>query len=406
MENPHDHPSEELRLEKLDSYSILDTLPEEDYDNLTAIAAQICGTPISLVSLLDAKRQWFKSHHGLIAEETPKEYAFCAHAINDQKDIFIVEDARKDARFHDNPLVTDDPNVIFYAGVPLKSEEGLPMGTLCVIDNKPKQLSKEQQNSLRTLAKQVMNLFELRHVKNRLEASLAQLDRRNKGLERFAMVAAHDIKSPLNNISQLASLFIEDYKDKLDADGIETIETLQNSTDRLRELVDGLLEYSRATEVLRKKADVINLSDLEHRMIDMLADAKSDLTFVSDVKEIVTNKTALDQILINLITNAIKYSDKERPIVEIKISNNKTHYEIGVKDNGPGIPEKHLTKIFEIFQVMKPQDRFGKQGNGIGLATVRKLVEELGGTINVQSELGKYSQFTFTMKKPIAFSSS
>ncbi len=406
MEHPKDHPSEELRLEKLDSYSILDTLPEADYDNLTAIAAQICGTPISLVSLLDSKRQWFKSHYGLEAKETPKEYAFCAHAINDPKDIFIVEDARKDARFHDNPLVTDDPNVIFYAGVPLKSEEGLPMGTLCVIDNKPKQLSKEQQNSLRALAKQVMNLFELRQVKTKLEASLEQLNRRNKGLEKFAMVAAHDIKSPLNNISQLASLFVEDYKSKLDADGIEIIETLQGSSDRLRELVDGLLEYSRTAEVLRKKVDVIKLVELEQRLIQIIADKKSKLSFISDLEEISTNKTALDQILVNLITNAIKYNDKEQPKINVKISSTESQYEISVKDNGPGIPEKHLTKIFEIFQVMKPQDRFGKQGNGIGLATVRKLVEELGGAINVQSELGNYSQFTFTIKKPIAFSSS
>lgn len=405
MEHPQDHPSEELRLEKLDSYSILDTLPEADYDNLTAIAAQICGTPISLVSLLDAKRQWFKSHHGLEAEETPKEYAFCAHAINDPQDIFIIEDARKDARFHDNPLVIDDPNVIFYAGVPLKSEEGLPMGTLCVIDNKPKQLSQEQQNSLRALAKQVMNLFELRQVKARLEASLTQLDRRNKGLERFAMVAAHDIKSPLNNISQLASLFMEDYRGKLDADGIEIIETLQGSSDRLRELVDGLLEYSRTAEVLRKKVDVIKVAELEQRLIELIADKKSKLNFISDIKEIVTNKTALDQILVNLITNAIKYNDKEQPTIEVKMSNSGSHYEISVKDNGPGIPDKHLGKIFEIFQVMKPQDRFGKQGNGIGLATVRKLVEELGGKINVQSELGKYSQFKFTIAKAITSSS-
>ncbi|MEQ8682315.1 MAG: GAF domain-containing protein, partial [Cyclobacteriaceae bacterium] len=224
MKQPLDHQLEKSRLEKLDSYSILDTLPEEDYDNLTAIAAQICGTPISLVSLLDDRRQWFKSHHGLAVEETPKEYAFCAHAINDNKEIFIVEDARTDIRFHDNPLVVDEPNVIFYAGVPLTSEEGLPMGTLCVIDHKPRHLTKDQLKSLHALSRQVMNLFELRLVKSKLESSLELIARKNKGLERFAMVAAHDIKSPLNNISQLASLFLADYEDKLDDDGIEVIQ--------------------------------------------------------------------------------------------------------------------------------------------------------------------------------------
>ena len=132
---PKEFSKETERLQELDSFSILDTLPEIDYDNLTAIAAEICGTQISLISLVDNKRQWFKSHHGLGATETPKEFAFCAHAINDPGSPLIVQDARRDERFSDNPLVTGEPNVIFYAGVPLVSDAGLPLGTLCVITN-------------------------------------------------------------------------------------------------------------------------------------------------------------------------------------------------------------------------------------------------------------------------------
>ena len=156
---PKPFPLEKERLAELKSYSILDTLPEEDYDNLTAIAAEICNTEISLISLLDDKRQWFKSHHNLDVSETPKEYAFCAHAINDPKNVFIVQDARNDERFYDNPLVTGEPHVIFYAGVPLLSPKGLPLGTLCVIDHKPKLLSNSQINSLQALSKQVMNIL-------------------------------------------------------------------------------------------------------------------------------------------------------------------------------------------------------------------------------------------------------
>ena len=128
----------------------------------------------------------------------------------------------------------------------------------------------------------------------------------------------------------------------------------------------------------------------------MAADTKSELIFETDLQEIHTNKTALDQILINLITNAIKYNDKDLPKVVVEISQTDDFYEISVKDNGPGIPDKHLDKIFEIFSVMKTEDRFGKQGNGIGLATVKKLVEELGGSIQVKSEMGSFSQFIFT----------
>ncbi|MEZ0128960.1 GAF domain-containing protein [Flavobacterium sp. LBUM151] len=111
-EIPH---NEDRRLEALDAYKILDTLPEEEYDALTKIAAAICGTPIALVTLVDHTRQWFKSHHGLNATETPRDYAFCAHTINTPDELFIIPDATKDKRFHDNPLTTNDPNVIFYS---------------------------------------------------------------------------------------------------------------------------------------------------------------------------------------------------------------------------------------------------------------------------------------------------
>lgn len=162
MQKPQIPKNEEARLAELFSYRILDTLPEEDYDNLTSLASSICETPISLVSLIDPERQWFKSHHGLDASETPRDLAFCAHAINRQNEVLVVPDSRKDDRFHDNPLVTGAPDVIFYAGVPLVSSNGFALGTLCVIDNKPKEISDSQIESLRILGKQVVNLMELR----------------------------------------------------------------------------------------------------------------------------------------------------------------------------------------------------------------------------------------------------
>ena len=396
---PKDHSKEKERLAALDSYSILDTLPEEDYDNLTAIAAEICGTPISLVSLLDNERQWFKSHHGLGATETPKEFAFCAHAIN-QDDIFIVQDARTDERFHDNPLVIGEPKVIFYAGVPLATEEGLPLGTLCVIDHKPKLLSQGQMDSLKVLSQQVMNLLHLRKSNIMLKKSVEDLKEKNEELERFAYIAAHDLKSPLNTINTTAELFTECYASKFDEDGKNMLGFIQKASSKLTGLIDGLLNYSKSESVLKEGGSKIDLQELRNDISGLFSyDNSLVLELNSKLKSINTNKAAIHQILINLVSNAIKYNDKDEVEMQIEICENEDFYEFSVQDNGPGIALKDQDKIFQIFKVLAPADKFGEPGNGIGLATVKKIIEKMEGTINLVSAKGEGCQFNFNLKK-------
>lgn len=174
--------TEAVRQATLRQYQVLDTPAEECYDDITQLAASICGTPMAAVSLIDDDRQWFKSQVGIGANQTARDVAFCAHAILDTE-VFEVRDARADARFADNPLVTGNPKIRFYAGAPLVAPNGEVLGTLCVIDQDARQLGPEQIISLRALSRQVMAQLELHRQINEQRETQARLEAANKALE-------------------------------------------------------------------------------------------------------------------------------------------------------------------------------------------------------------------------------
>lgn len=399
MIQPQKPTNEKERLKDLKSYAILDTLPEEEYDDITRLAAQICQTPISLISLLDENRQWFKSKYGIDASETARDIAFCAHAINNPDNIFTIEDSRTDERFWDNPLVTEWPQVISYTGISLMSPNGFSLGTLCVIDHKPKVLNQEQQQSLQALANQVIRLFELRKAKSDLEKTINILESKNRELQQFDSVVAHDLRSPLSSIIGIIDLLKNGGGGHFDSEASEMIDLIDESAKTLNSLIIGILEHSRSDKTLTEHAVNVDLTTLIERIIGVL-DAKREhrFTYPTAHQTICINKTALEQILINLISNGIKYNNKDQISIEVGFKNDKSHYHFYVKDNGPGIDEKHKQKIFEIFEVGRSTDRFGHRGNGIGLCTVKKLVEGQGGTVDVESSDEDGTTFNFSIR--------
>lgn len=388
------------RLQALREYSILDTLPEQDFEDITKIASEICQTPVALITLIDSDRQWFKSNHGLTVTETPRDYAFCAHAINTPNEILIVEDSRQDKRFADNPLVTGYQSVIFYAGIPLINPAGFSLGTICVIDHKPRELSEKQLDSLRALSNQVVKLLEFRKINKILLESQKEIQTRNTELEQFAYVVSHDIKSPLNNIISLTTILKEDQKEKISESGKQIITHIANSSLRLKSLIDGIISHYMGVNIVINDKKEIDVDALLKEIISLL-DSRHEfqITYNSDINSVKTNEAAIKQILTNLLSNSIKYNDKQEVKIDISVTSTADLYQFTIKDNGRGIDQRQFSKVFETFATLGTKDRFDNSGTGIGLATVKKLIEKLGGSITLESDLGVGTTFKFSIKK-------
>ena len=394
---PH---NEAIRSKALKSFSILDTFSEKEFNEITLLASIICETPMSLISIIDGDRQWFKSKVGIDIDETSREISFCGHAILNDGQLFTVEDSRLDERFYDNPLVSGLPNVVFYAGAPLVTSEGLSLGTLCVLDNKPKTLSAMQQKAMEVLSTNIISLFELKKANLLLGEKNIELETQRAELEMFANVAAHDLRSPLKNISSLTEILVEEYGFKLDDQANEMLKLLNSSSTILRSLVDGILNHSKAGSIMKIKQDEIDLKDFIAE-VTKLIDSSGEYIFKTlfENQTIVINKIALQQIFINLIINGIKYNNKEHVEITIGFSETDSHYQFYISDNGMGIDKEHQSKIFKIFEILGVEDRFGNKGNGIGLSTVKKLIEGLGGAISVDSEIDKGTKVSFSVLK-------
>lgn len=393
---------EDARLAALRAYGILDSEPEPPFDDLVAMARDACDTPIALISLVDADRQWFKAALGVDAKETPRCIAFCAHAIM-RPEVFEVRDTQADERFKDNPLVTGAPFIRFYAGVPLRGSTGHALGTLCVIDDRPKALEARQRATLERLARQVVQNLELRKRTTELEDARRRAEAAARVKSEFLAMMSHEIRTPMNGILGAA----------------EILSGLELTPDQ-RDLIDIVVSSSRG--LLRILNDILDLSKLESasielertsfelretgrdvvRLFEPIARSKGlDLNYRvgPDVPAWVVGDSArLGQVLTNLVGNALKFTSKGSVSLDISRSGEEIRFE--VVDTGIGIGPEQMERLFQPFTQADASvtRRFG--GTGLGLTICCRLVDRMGGRIRVESAPGQGSRFWFEIDLP------
>jgi signal transduction histidine kinase len=394
------HPANEIYRQKaLSRYSVLESEPEAAFDNIAELMAHISGAPICLIAFLDGNRNWFKSHYGVDLTESPRAISFCGHASNEREPIMVVENTRTDVRFHDNPLVTES-GVAFYAGVPLVTPDGYKIGTLCVFDLQPRALCMQSQNALITLGKQVEALLQLRLQNRALLQSRAQLQSANLELAHFAGSVAHDLKTPISNIINMAELIERQIQLTPAARPAEWLKKLKSTSRGMSKYIDDLLDFYTQEKIGLEPARSVALQDLLADLKRLtVTESEVQLVLPTDEVDIAVNHTAVMQILLNLVTNAIKYCDKPRVEITIAFAEKPDAYEFIVQDNGRGIAPELLPNLFDVFNTGQAWDRQGNSGTGIGLSNVKRLVQRGGGELSVQSTPGLGSVFRFTVAK-------
>ncbi|GCC53262.1 hypothetical protein SanaruYs_35050 [Chryseotalea sanaruensis] len=389
------------RLKALNDYQVLDTAPEDNFDEITQLATEICETPISLITLVDPDRQWFKSHHGLDRKETPRQHAFCAHAINNPNQILEVRDARLDRRFADNPLVKDDPNIIFYTGVPLVSPHGYALGTLCVIDQKPKVLNATQLHALKVLANQVVKLFELQKANRKLKESQKKIEKTNEELKQLNHVASHDLREPLRMISSFIGLLKRNYSQTLNEEANKYIEIALDGSKRMNQLILDILDHSSVGKEGASKEQIdLNklIEDVKQNLHTQIDEANANIIVAEKLPTLNASKTDMISLFQNLVSNAIKFKIKDKaPEIEILCQEKHNYWHVSITDNGIGIAIPDHKRIFGMFSRLHKKSDIS--GTGLGLAICEKIVAQHGGEIWVTSNLGQGSTFHFTLSK-------
>lgn len=402
MHTPTTPRNERARLEVLRALDVLDTEPDAELDDLTQLAAQVCGTPVALLSLIDEHRQWFKSNVGFHLSETSRDIAFCAHAILDEG-VLEINDATQDARFRENALVTGAPFVRFYAGAPLETNDGFNIGTVCVIDTVPRKLSPLQRNALRLLARSAMRTLELRKTAHALGRALLREQEVGDSKAWLSAYVAHESRNMLMVLGGMLDLL---GMSKLDAAQVSALHAAQNSAEILGRLMQDVLDLtrsdSRALSVVERPFDVglaIERMGEQYETRLRMRGVALRVELAPSLPKLVTGDVKrLEQVLHNLLGNAAKFTREGEVVLRAKLQCSDEHshtLRFEVSDQGPGLDDSALASLFEPY---RPGASHAQSGTGLGLYIARQIVEQMGGTIGAENRVGRGSTFYFVLR--------
>jgi len=373
--------TEAERLRALRAYEILDTPAEQAFDDLSRVASYICNTPIALVTLIDSDRQWIKAKIGLTVDETTRDVAFCAHTILG-REIMEVVDTALDPRFFDNPLVLGAPNIRFYAGMPLVTSDDHALGSLCVIDREPRQLTVLQRDALQALARQVVAQFEAHRNFRRLRDIMEQRDE-------LLRVASHDLKSPLQAILSTAefveSLLASDNHDDAEIRAFAAMIAERARTMRrlIEDLVDGHAVEDGALRLVQEPVDIAALVSESMLGFGSMVRAKGmtlELTRSDTYPLVLADRARMRQVVENLIANAVKFSPRNS-VVRIRVDLADGMVSVTVTDEGPGLTEADHASLFGKGVTLSARPTGGESSTGMGLFICKQLMDAQGGRI-------------------------
>jgi len=404
MNNNYPIPENELqRLAALKRYNILDTLPDDAFDDATKLVAYICGVPIAHISFIDENRQWFKSEIGIGVSEVPREISFCQYTILDSK-MTEINDTLLNDPFKDDPNVTGGFNIRFYAGVPLTTPDGYNIGTLCAIDHEAKVLNENQRNALSIVAKHVITSLELSTKNNQLYTQRKIAERAVLARDSFLANMSHEIRTPLNAIIGFTDLLAQTELDDTQRDYIGNV---QIAGENLLLIVNDILDLSKMESGnLPIESEPFNLKKTLRHVYSLLKvkvqkEVEFNLFLDAELPDMVIgDQGRLNQILVNLIGNALKFTNEGEVTVSVKkIEETEDSYsfKFSIKDTGIGIAKDKLETIFERFTQGEESTTRTFGGTGLGLNIVKQLVELQKGEVHVKSTLNRGSEFFFTL---------